>query len=579
MKTITSHPAMDVVDLEQEVIEITDTDCDWLNPARRIFCAEFKARRGDTLYNSVTPGNIWAAYERDGRADLMEALERADQLGHEKYWFNSDAVSLSSDRRARETWHLLREGQIVTMRGERFVIRVGHRGAVRLEAAPAPVEPVAAPVEPGQTAAPVAPRATLEQAALVAALELGPIRLGSLTLEKGATRYLMRDERSGKAHSLEISETSPRRLTAHWQGFVKNADVSHGEDVVILLPVNTPSGRRLFDCDKVAIIDALDQLASLEGHPLHGLEFRVHYSPSSVDGPATFWGDSEKIERANLAQVVADLIAARPPYRFTVGLPDRLTDAEVGQVLEYFAESWGGSPIKIERGGVLSVAGLSPDDPSTEAVSTDLARLIMGMDKAYHLAQAVAGDDLGWLAGESGEDLPRAVVSVGPVWNARPVPALSLAGVISLVSRSYSGVTLELGENARFENGLVIKWDRTPGEPIEREIRAALTQALNKMAAALPRCCLSLSVPDHWRGRRVDRAALAAWCSRVDAGGDFSLALSAAPGVKLSIQWVAGPRPSSGLEAGILSDVTTWLDEGGTMGDDDDEPAEAPTLN
>lgn len=423
------------------------------------------------------------------------------------------------------------------------------------------------------------PRATLEQAALVAALELSPIRLGSLTLEKGETRYLMRDERSGKAHSLEISETSPRRLTAHWQGFVKNADVSHGGDVVILLPVNTPSGRRLFDCDKVAIIDALDQLASLEGHPLHGLEFRVHYSPSSVDGPATFWGDHDKLEAANLAQVVADLIAARPPYRFTVGLPDRLTDAEVGQVLEYFAESWGGSPIKIERGGVLSVAGLSPDDPSTEAVSTDLARMIMGMDKAYHLAQAVAGDDLGWLAGESGEDLPRAVVSVGPVWNARPVPALSLAGVISLVSRSYSGVTLELGENARFENGLVIKWDRTPGEPIEREIRAALTQALNKMAAALPRCCLSLSVPDHWRGRRVDRAALAAWCSRVDAGGDFSLALSAAPGVKLSIQWVAGPRPSSGLEAGILSDVTTWLDEGGTMGDDDDEPAEAPTLN
>ena len=199
-------------------------------------------------------------------------------------------------------------------------------------------------------------------------------------------------------------------------------------------------------------------------------------------------------------------------------------------------------------------------------------------------AETLAGDDLereilGWLASESGEDLPRAVVSVGPVWNARPVPPLDLAGVINRVAECYSGVTLELGENARFENGLVIKWDRTPGEPIEREIRAALTQALNKMAAALPRCCLSLSVPDHWRGRRVDRAALAAWCSRVDAGGDFSLALSAAPGVKLSIQWVAGPRPSSGLEAGILSDVTTWLDEGGTMGDDDDEPAEAPTLN
>lgn len=84
MKTIASYAAMIIVDLEQDNIEILDTDCDWLNPARRIFCTEFKAVRGDTLFNAVTPGNIWESHERDGRADrIPAALERADQHGHE----------------------------------------------------------------------------------------------------------------------------------------------------------------------------------------------------------------------------------------------------------------------------------------------------------------------------------------------------------------------------------------------------------------------------------------------------------------------------------------------------------------
>lgn len=307
MKTIASYPAMTVVDLGQEIIEIRDLDCDWLNPARRIFCTEFKAVRGDTLFNAVTPGNIWESHERDGRADrIPAALERAENLGHEKYWFNSDAVCLSSEPGERETWHLLRDGQIVTMRGERFVIRVGHRGAVRLEAAPAPVEPVA--VEPVAAT----PRTFQQYADLVAALETGPIRIGSLTLEKGASRYLMRDERTGNNHSLEISETKPIRLAAHWLGFVANAAPDHGEDVVIRLPVFLPNGRRVYDRDKVALIDYLDNLASVDGHPLHGVEFRIYFSPSSVDGPAEFWGDGAKIDAANLAQLVADFLANCP---------------------------------------------------------------------------------------------------------------------------------------------------------------------------------------------------------------------------------------------------------------------------
>ena len=156
------------------------------------------------------------------------------------------------------------------------------------------------------------PRTFEQYADLVAALEKGPIRIGSLTLEKGASRYLMRDERSGRSHSLEISETNPMRLAAHWLGFVSNAEPNHGEDVVILLPVFLPNGRRVYDSDKVALIDYLDNLASMEGHPLHGVEFRIYFSPSSVDGPAELWGDRDKMAAANLAQLVADFLASRP---------------------------------------------------------------------------------------------------------------------------------------------------------------------------------------------------------------------------------------------------------------------------
>lgn len=168
------------------------------------------------------------------------------------------------------------------------------------------------------------------------------------------------------------------------------------------------------------------------------------------------------------------------------------------------------------------------------------------------------------------EDNPRAVVCVGSVWNARPVPALDLAGVINRVAACYSGISLELGENRPDANALVITWDHSPGEKEEREIRAALLAALNEMADALPACCLSLSVPNEWHGRPVDREGLAAWCGR-QGGGDFSLALNALPGAKLAIHWVTGPRPVPGLEAGILADARTWLHEGGTL--DPDEPA------
>lgn len=407
MKTLHTFPAYDVVDLEQDLIVITAADCDWLSPNQRIFCTEYAARRGDVLFASVTPGNIWDNYERDNRADAIPAaLERAKQHGHETHWFNSDATALTSDQRARETWHLLKDGQLIEMRGARFVIRVGHRGAVRLEAAPMPAEPVAEPVEVSRAAAAVVaaykfdgvapssalgqalaanPSASLQFRELVEALDAGPIRLGSLTLERGETRYLMRDERSGQAHSLEISETTPLRLTAHWQGFVIHAQADHDKDILIHLPVNLPNGRRLLDCDKVALLDYLDDLAATDGQPLEGFEFRIYCLPRSLQGPASVWGPTENLMKLpNLADQITAFLAGRPAHRFTVTLPERLNDHDWAAVRAYFAESWAGAPVELTAGPLLTVAGLTPDDPGALQVSSELGRMIMAIDAAHH---------------------------------------------------------------------------------------------------------------------------------------------------------------------------------------------------
>lgn len=174
------------------------------------------------------------------------------------------------------------------------------------------------------------------------------------------------------------------------------------------------------------------------------------------------------------------------------------------------------------------------------------------------------------------EDNPRAAVSLSDHWNGKPVKPLDWIGLLQEVGACYSGVALDLGGTIVARgNELVISWDKSPGEAAEREIRAALLAILDKHypAASAPVPCLSLVVPEEWSGRPIDRDGLAAWCGR-QGGGDFSLALSAVPGVKLAIHWVTGPRPAGGLEAGILADARTWLDEVGTLeAERADEPA------
>lgn len=311
MKTVISYPAYVVVDLDQKVIDITAADCDVKNPARRRFCIPATTGRGEAFYQEVLPFNVWDYYEALNKpAELAATVARAESDRCFDCLFaltNCGEAITGDDRRPREQWIILRPGQKVLMRGRLLEVIMVDRCHAGFAFAPAPASLEAAPAP-----VPATPRTFEQYAELVAALEKGPIRIGSLTLEKGASRYLMRDERSGNNHSLEISETCPKRLAAHWLGFVSNAEPNHGEDVVILLPVNLPNGRRVYDRDKVALIDYLDNIASVEGHPLHGVEFRIYFSPSSVDGPAVLWGDRDKIAAANLAQLVADFLANCP---------------------------------------------------------------------------------------------------------------------------------------------------------------------------------------------------------------------------------------------------------------------------
>lgn len=311
MKLLITFPAYEIYDLEQDVIEMTPVDCDVSNPDRRRFCIVAKSARGEVYHQEVYPFNVWDYYAKIGKVDElpeMVALAESSNTVENLFDLTSCGVSITAHDRPREKWFVLQVGQKVRMAGYLLSVAMADRNHGRFEilTAPAPVEPVA--VEPVAAT----PRTFQQYGELVAALENGPIRIGSLTLEKGASRYLMRDERSGNNHSLEISETKPIRLAAHWLGFISNAEPNHGEDVVILMPVNLPNGRRVYDRDKAALIDYLDTLANVDGHPLHGVEFRVHYSPSSVDGPATFWGDRDKVAAANLAQLVADFLANCP---------------------------------------------------------------------------------------------------------------------------------------------------------------------------------------------------------------------------------------------------------------------------
>ncbi|UHS65817.1 hypothetical protein Ah13B_02 [Aeromonas phage AhMtk13b] len=226
-------------------------------------------------------------------------------------------------------------------------------------------------------------------------------------------------------------------------------------------------------------------------------------------------------------------------------------------------------------GGWLNTNGLDSNFAVFPGDVTEILGPISPDNAAQLKAEVIAFID------DKSEDNPRAAVSVSDRWNGKPVNPLDWIGALRSVGACYSGVALDLGETLlRNGNELVITWDRSPGEAAEREIRDAVTQALDKLhpVSTAPKriTALSLEAPEKWRGRTIDRDALAAWCGR-QGGDDFTVTLSPCKPASLAIYLVSGPRPLPGVERSILADARTWLNEVGTLDDDEaDEPAAMP---
>lgn len=230
-------------------------------------------------------------------------------------------------------------------------------------------------------------------------------------------------------------------------------------------------------------------------------------------------------------------------------------------------------------GGWLNTNGLDSNFAVFPGDVTEILGPISPDNAAQLKAEVIAFID------DKSEDNPRAAVSVSDRWNGKPVNPLDWIGALRSVGACYSGVALDLGETLlRNGNELVITWDRSPGEAAEREIRDAVTQALDKLhpVSTAPKriTALSLEAPEKWRGRTIDRDALAAWCGR-QGGDDFTVTLSPCKPASLAIYLVSGPRPLPGVERSILADARTWLNEVGTLDDDPaddlaDEPAAMP---
>lgn len=115
MKTIADFPAFEIIDLEQDVIELTRDDLDRLTTGMR-FCVAKETMRHGTLYPEVSPGCA-AYYAMQYNEDPVAAEERCDRLGHEKYWINNCGSMITSDKQAKGVRFLLNPGQKIRMNG------------------------------------------------------------------------------------------------------------------------------------------------------------------------------------------------------------------------------------------------------------------------------------------------------------------------------------------------------------------------------------------------------------------------------------------------------------------------------
>ena len=115
MKTVADFPAMTVVDLEQDVIELSRESLEQFNGLK--FCVSKETIRHGNLYPEVRP-YCAAYYAQDYNEDPVEAEARCDKFGHEKYWINNCGASITSHERAKETRILLKPGQKILMNGK-----------------------------------------------------------------------------------------------------------------------------------------------------------------------------------------------------------------------------------------------------------------------------------------------------------------------------------------------------------------------------------------------------------------------------------------------------------------------------
>lgn len=344
----------------------------------------------------------------------------------------------------------------------------------------------------------------------------------------------------------------------------------------------------------VAVREALDLLYPLEfvitAYPL-GAQDMIPDNPSPTMAPAAEYrpawsyqggqsGEDYRHSRQGWCQEVEDGNTQRGYWEWVEAQIEETEDAADLEVRDALATN--AIVVMVARelvdaytlaalGGWLNTNGLDSNFAVFPGDVTEILGPISPDNAAQLKAEVIAFID------DKSEDNPRAAVSVSDRWNGKPVNPLDWIGALRSVGACYSGVALDLGETLlRNGNELVITWDRSPGEAAEREIRDAITQALDKLhpVSTAPKriTALSLEAPEKWRGRTIDRDALAAWCGH-QGGDDFTVTLSPCKPASLALYLVSGPRPLPGVERSILADARTWLNEVGTLAD---EPAAMP---
>ena len=126
MKLLRTYAAMEIYDLEQDVIEITSDDCNHGDTFRQ-FCFVGETRKGATIEIDVMPGNVWemAKEMRSSAEETAAFVAKAEKAGHELCWFNKTGAAITNGwSPVREKWFVLNRGQEIMMQGRLFVFGV-----------------------------------------------------------------------------------------------------------------------------------------------------------------------------------------------------------------------------------------------------------------------------------------------------------------------------------------------------------------------------------------------------------------------------------------------------------------------